>query len=50
MFVLQTPFGEVTGAVIGHLVWIAPWLALAVGLGRGDEGTGVARSTASAHL
>jgi hypothetical protein len=37
VFVLQAPFGEVTGAVIGHLVWIAPWLALAVGLGRGDD-------------
>lgn len=41
-FVLQALLGEATGAVVGHLVWIAPWLVLAVGLGRGEESTGTA--------
>lgn len=46
VFVLQMPFGEVTGAVIGHLVWVSAWLALAVGLARGDGDAGAARPTA----
>jgi hypothetical protein len=46
VYVLQMPFGEATGAVIGHLIWIAPWLALAVGLAREDEGSRVVRQAA----
>ncbi len=34
---LQLPLGETTGAVVGHLLWIAPWLALAVGLARSEQ-------------
>jgi hypothetical protein len=31
-FVLQGVYGAATGAVIGHLVWVAPWLALSLAL------------------
>ena len=31
-FALQASLGETTGAVVGHLIWVAAWLALALGL------------------
>lgn len=37
VFVLQIPFGETAGAVIGHLLWVAPWLALALGLAERND-------------
>ena len=45
-YFLQMPLGETTGAVVGHLLWIAPWLALAVGLARGEQDAGTVRHPA----
>jgi len=39
-FVMQGLYGHDPGDLLGHLIWIVPWLALAVGLSRftpGDE-------------
>ena len=33
-FVMQGLYGHDPGDLLGHLVWIAPWLALALGLAR----------------
>ncbi len=33
-FVMQGLYGHNPGDLLGHLIWIAPWLALAVGLSR----------------
>ena len=36
-FVMQGLFGHNPGDLLGHLIWIAPWVALALGLSRGGR-------------